>query len=962
MAALTCALPLSPATAQDQNDDQFEGALEEVVVTGIRSSLRQAEMIKSESRNIVEAITPEDLGKFVDDSIAESLQRLPGVQVEQDYVGSRGDQVSVRGLGPQFVVATVNGRTAWSSGSGEGFHLRSYNFSVIPSEVVNEVLVTKTPLADTVESGIGGAVDVRTLRPLSANYDEKNWLGRFEVRAEMADVGGKDWGPRLSGVFAAKNDAETIAGYLAFNWSDLEGGRDRQQVRYRTNRPFYIDYNDNFIADDDELIEKNDATTLRDILYSPDRWDLKRSAIAGGLEFQPTENLNIMADILYTDFQRENTRPNVRFDIDTPFKDDINKDDMLLAPDGVVIEEGGMGDNIWHTTLLDMNGFRCMDGDVKIQGAECARKPGRALSMRNQVRNNFTDSTIGGLNLNYDRDNWNMNGDLFWNNLDAVVLEASMDADNYNLEHPLVEDIRGNGFYSSGVAESDLDLNGYEPRRLRIRQRSTQGDQWGARLDFNVEMDNDAIESVQFGGRYNSSSIDYSASQRASWDDGGADPDAFFNAFYTEQYFDPVGGVALPVINFRDSEQYLSDVGLLADIEGGSEFGPCTTGNVSEYMKFSGRFNPKLTKTCEDLRQSFEVDEKTYNLYGAINLQGDWGNVPVYANLGLRYVKTKNESTGVVSTDIGDTELPPDPNETITTKGDFNEWLPSLNLRFDMSETVQLRFSAAKTLSRPEVYDLTSRFKISVSDEDDSGDITPEDCEGGSCIIKKGNPNLDPYTAWNYDLTLMWSMPGDGFLATSVFYKDIEGFIFDAISGPVNLPNYGDAEFYVEQPTNAEDAKVSGFEFAIHQPFTFLPAPWDGFGIQFNYSYVDSKFSAGKDAYDSGEYGLPGASPNNLNAILYFETKRFGARLSYVYRDDYFSSFGGGSAGVDKYVKSSENLTLNLSYDFTDNISMTAKATNLTGSDQQEFITYDTLATSYYTRPKTYSIGLRMRF
>ena len=228
---LAATLPMSQATAQNTGDAEAENVLEEVVVTGIRSSLRLSEDIKRQSKNIVEAITPEDLGKFVDDSIAESLQRLPGVQVEEDYVGSRGDQVSIRGMGPQFVVATVNGRSAWSSGSGEGFQLRSYNFSVIPSEVVNEVLVYKTPVADTVESGIGGTVDVRTLRPLNANYEDKNWLGRFEARAEMVDIGESNWGPRLSGVFAAKNDADTFGGYLAFIWSDIEA-----QLMNRTDK------------------------------------------------------------------------------------------------------------------------------------------------------------------------------------------------------------------------------------------------------------------------------------------------------------------------------------------------------------------------------------------------------------------------------------------------------------------------------------------------------------------------------------------------------------------------------------------------------------------------------------------------------------------------------------------------------------------------------------------------------
>lgn len=962
-AVLAVALPLTPVSAQDPDDAEAENVLEEVVVTGIRSSLRLSEDIKRQSKNIVEAITPEDLGKFVDDSIAESLQRLPGVQVEEDYVGSRGDQVSVRGLGPQFVVATVNGRTAWSSGSGEGFQLRSYNFSVIPSEVVNEVLVYKTPVADTVETGIGGTVDVRTLRPLNANYQDKNWLGRLEARAEMVDIGDSNWGPRLSGVFAAKNDAETFGGYLAFNWSDIEGGRDRQQVRYRTNRDFYIDNNNDFMRDDDELIE--DATTIRDILYSPDRWDLERGGIAGALEFRPTDELMIVADVLYTTFERENNRPNTRMDVERQFREAADRDPNLFAPGSIIVEDGGIGNTPLHTTFIDMNGARCIVDGAQVQGAECSRRDApRALSLRDQIRNNYTDSTIGGLNINWNRDNWNINGDLFWNDLDAVVLEASMDANNQDLVDPLVADITGSGPPQSGVNQADLALDRFEPRRLRIRQRSTQGDQVGARLDFEVAMRSDVFESLQFGARYNQSDIDYSASQRASWDDGGADEDAFFNAFYTDQYFDPVDGVALPVVNFRDSFAYLSDVGLDGEVDPG--FGPCTTGNVSEFLRFSGRFNPKLTKTCEDLLQSFAVEETTYNGYLAGNFGGNWGNVPVFANIGVRYVKTDNSSTGVVSVEINedtDESPEPDPNDTITTKGSFSKFLPMLNMRFDLSNDVQLRFAAAETMSRPELYDISSRYKLSVSDDDDSGDITPEDCEGGGCLIKRGNPDLDPYTAWNYDLTLMWSMPTDGFLATSIFYKDIDGFIFDAVSGPVTVPGYEGAEFYVEQPVNAEEAKVSGFEIAIHQPFTFFPAPWDGFGVQLNYSWVDSEFSSGTEVYDSGKYGLPGASPNNLNAIVYFETARFGARVSYVYRDDYFSSFGGGAFdGVDRYVKANENLSVNLSYDITDNIGLTAKATNLTDDIQEEFITYDSLMQSYYTRPRTYSLGIRFKF
>jgi len=208
----------------------------------------------------------------------------------------------------------------------------------------------------------------------------------------------------------------------------------------------------------------------------------------------------------------------------------------------------------------------------------------------------------------------------------------------------------------------------------------------------------------------------------------------------------------------------------------------------------------------------------------------------------------------------------------------------------------------------------------------------------------------------------MWDTPTDAFVAVSLFYKDIDGFIFDSVSGPVFLPGYGDAEFYVQQPTNASQAEVTGVEIAVHQPFTFLQPPFDGLGVQLNYSYTDSEFSADVDTSTLGTYGLPGASKNNMNAILYYETDRFGARVAYVYRDDYFSTFGGGAEGRDRYVTENEKLSATLSYDITDNVEIRAQATNLTEDDRKEFVTWETMAQHWYSQPRTYSIGFRMTF
>ncbi len=145
-----------------QNTASTEGGLEEVVVTGLRSSLQQAVEIKRSSIGSVDAIATEDLGKLPDQNVAESLQRINGVTIERN----RGDGqfISVRGLGPQFNVVTLNGRTLATENVG-----REFSFDVLPSELISGANVYKSPQANLNGASIGATVDIKTVRPLEGH-------------------------------------------------------------------------------------------------------------------------------------------------------------------------------------------------------------------------------------------------------------------------------------------------------------------------------------------------------------------------------------------------------------------------------------------------------------------------------------------------------------------------------------------------------------------------------------------------------------------------------------------------------------------------------------------------------------------------------------------------------------------------------------------------------------------------
>ena len=235
--------------AQDASSDSPE-VIEEVFVKGIRGSIQKAQEIKRDAASVVEAITIEDLGKFADENIADALQRVPGLQVDRNDRGTGGDRVTIRGLGPQFVTTTVNGRTPLSSGSEGIRDLRTFNLDVVPPEILSGVLVHKTPTSNIVGIGLAGSVDLQTLRPLDVSYGDKNYFASINVRGEYEELA-DDVGPRISGIWGAKNADETVAVSISGIWSETERHRNQQSVREQL-AAVNIDDNRNGVLDPGE--------------------------------------------------------------------------------------------------------------------------------------------------------------------------------------------------------------------------------------------------------------------------------------------------------------------------------------------------------------------------------------------------------------------------------------------------------------------------------------------------------------------------------------------------------------------------------------------------------------------------------------------------------------------------------------------------------------------------------------
>lgn len=260
------------AFAQDQAASSSVDELEEIVVTGIRGSLRQSLDVKRNNNAIVDAISAEDIGKFPDKNVAESLQRVPGVTIQRQF--GEGAAVSIRGAGNELTLTTLNGQNVASTG---WFVLepakRSFNYELLPSELVGNIEVYKSSQADLAEGGVGGTVVINTRKPLE--MDSMSIYGSVEGQ-HQTDSDKID--PQASGLFSWKNDAETF-GIL------VSGVYQRRHLQRQGNEAFW-------------------EWGAGPVAFKQDR---RRSAITATAQFRPSENLDIVANFMDMKMRADNT-------------------------------------------------------------------------------------------------------------------------------------------------------------------------------------------------------------------------------------------------------------------------------------------------------------------------------------------------------------------------------------------------------------------------------------------------------------------------------------------------------------------------------------------------------------------------------------------------------------------------------------------------------------------------------
>ncbi|UNK42791.1 TonB-dependent receptor [Luteimonas sp. S4-F44] len=988
---LTSALLLalaSPTLAQVADPPSDATELDAVVVTGIRGSLTSSMNLKRDSQGIVDGIVAEDIGKFPDTNLAESLQRISGVSIDRTASGE-GSKVTVRGVGPDFNLVLLNGRQMPASNLGPGgggtSSSRAFDFANLASEAVSEIEVFKSSRASTPTGGIGATINIKTARPLDNPGAHAN-IGLKAVHDTSVDnlpdtYPGSKFTGELSGIFSntsadgrfgialSGSYQERDSGYsqasVADGWATMRG--DDTAAWNRLPLPGEPGY--------DRITNRPGPDTIyarpQNTGYSVNGVQRQRTNGQATFQWQPLDNLRTTLDYTYAEnkVQQQRNELSVWFNYgpgdsawtDGPIAAPIYYGEDNVSFDGGTpryadIAMGGM--ELGTRNTLESTGF-----NVEWDATDALKL---RFDYHNSTAESRPDSPYGSAGV-----------------LGTAALKRASTLVDYSGEFPILTIGLPPGV--SQINPSDVVVTGSV---------------------FQNSYNKSEVEQFQAGGRFefqNYSNLDFGVSltevnnrsaaavtQRDTWGGVGSPGDYDDSIFYADdmaRYFDAFRGHNDPrftgrfmVFDFDRLRQRAAEI----------------TGDEAGYRAPTEFTNDLLT------------EEKSKAAYVQWSTTFDW-SMPFKVAAGVRYEETDVTSSSLVR--VGNAISWDSANELYvlydaerefqTQEASYDHFLPSLDMSLEVAENMVLRGSYSQTLGRPGWQQIQGGLTLA--------DIVRVDGGDGSL----GNPALEPLKSTNFDLSFEWYYGEASFVSVGWFRKNIRNFISDTIvrDTPYNLHtpvggtywnnavangcantdlvcirNYifvnhagdpgvtykglnengervgsivgqpGDpiAGFDISVPANQRSDSLDGWEFNVQHMFGE-----SGFGVSANYTIVDSGLTFDNASLDT-QYPMVGLS-DSANVVAFYDKNQWQIRAAYNWRDEFLSGIGGQGPNPN-YTEAYGQLDVNVSYQVNDQLSLHAEAINLTDETYRVHARHtNMLRFATQTGPR-YMFGLRYRF
>ncbi len=881
--ATAITLAATPAFAQDTATGETQTTeLDRIQVTGIRAAIERSIETKQQSTSIVEAISAEDIGKLPDTSIADSLARLPGLTAQR--FGNRPQEINIRGFAGDFSTATLNGREQVSLGNNRGVEFDQY-----PSELVNQVVVYKTPDASLVGQGLSGTVDLRTVRPL--DYGEQ--VTAINLRGDRNKISGSEADGYRFSVSHIDQFADNTIG-LAVGYAHLDNpGQGHEFGSWG--------YEDGVLQGGNVFDKKYD--NIRDGLMTV-------------LQFKPNDSYSTTLDVFYSKFDKEEVKHGVQF-----------------ATGGWA---GGVVDN-----RVDNAAGLPVEVDYTLN----------FINLRNDL--NTADDRLFAIGWNHElqlSDYWSMSADV--SNSNAKREESLLEVYgrfNPGLETTLNARLNPAGYWDLAFGTdltnlanfTSMDPGGWGGDRAQAgyyKTMQTTDDLTSVRLDFNRAFESGLLRSIDFGINLTDRTKSRTSGENTLCAQADCSSDNNVGVAIPPQYVDgghySFAGLVYPGI---DPQAMLDNV----------------------YIT--------LPKYHEDItRKNWTVDEDVVTAYVQANIDTDLGSIPVRGNIGVQAVSAEQRSDGYQfrgATSVG---------APVSGSHSYTDFLPSLNLSFELPSSQFVRVGAGKQVARPRMDEIRISNDITYNTGQDSN--LPPAWRRPHFVRSGGNVELEPWRATAYDLSYeKYFADNKGYVSVAYFYKDLDTYIyteegtFDVRDTAIPPEEYAgiDPIGRFNRPANGQGGWIKGYEVAVSLPFDVLWAPLEGFGIQANYSDTDSNIQPfGPDSSEP----LPGLSKYVTNATVYFERWGWAARVSQRHRSDFVGEFQGFGGDRERRFISAETVTdVSLSYTFPggalEGLSILAQVNNL---ENEPFRRHpgglEDRVDEFQEYGRTYLLGLNYRF
>jgi iron complex outermembrane receptor protein len=940
--ALLHAASQAQSPAAPPNADN-KAKLEQVVVTGIRASLEASIKSKKDALTNIEAVTAEDIGKMPDKNIADSLSRLAGIQVTHGsaFAFDEAERVQIRGTPAKLNLVTINGH---SLSSGDWFlgdqnaTTRAVGFGMLPSQLIGRAIVYKNGQADITEGGIGGAVDVQTRKPLDL---KRGLTGEVALGAAHTTLAGKT-DPQSSALVGWRNDARTLGVLFQAFREDRSLRRDGVEnfgVTTITTQaagnpascfvPQGAPVGTAPICGDASLRGKRLPSNLASALFEGER---QRRGGFLAVQVKPTSDL----DLTFTGFDS-------KLDASNYNSNTFTFASTLVANGAILTNVKTSGDVITAATI-NPNPARVTAAPVT--GGDAALQSGHQVRLNAGSTASFYDLDFA-LRAN---DRLRFTGKFgFTKGTGETETSPGLLFRSFNktLSYELLGN-EGVNWSAQGVSLDNLSQGNWKLiSDIQAVFRTKDQDRY-TYLNGEYDLTEGFFSRIKFGGRLGTHRNSKDQIQGA-WNfvttGSGIPTQAVLDAQFPASSLPTAGGLYPANYGAGIAGSFPRQ---LLRLNRGAMAGINSLINYDEVLN-------------KNWAGSYTVNERTSALYAMAEfLQG-----PLSGNVGTRLVSTEVNSlfyqampnnrvcaalTPVCPPQVGVPVQNPItssrisgymPQEVTTT---HSALLPSLNVRYELSQNLLGRFSISRTMARPEYSELagaTSQNNI----------VTPK-------TASSGNPNLKPTMGSNADASLAYFAGRRTYVQGGVFYQELQDYVKRGTS-LVELKNSDTQQFetYVTNSFIGRDARLKGFEISGETP---LGA---GFGVTANVTYVDG--------VDQDGAKVIGTSKWTYNLRGYFESGAVTASLAFNHRSDYPVSYFGngtitpGSATAARndlnYADAQSSVSASLSYRITPMLTLQLDGTNLTNPTRYYYSATEDMPLGWYKNGRQFFLSLRAK-